>query len=89
MGWVQAVRRESFLKIRGYNEKLITQEDSNLFLRLNKIGRTQVLKNFIAYGASARFRREGWLKMVWVWFINLLWILFTGKAITKEWKKID
>jgi len=89
MGWVQVVRRESFLKIRGYNEKLITQEDSNLFLRLNKIGRTQVLKNFIAYGASTRFRREGWLKMVWVWFINMLWIIFTGKAHIKEWKKID
>lgn len=89
MGWVQVVRRESFEKIRGYNEKLITQEDSNLFLRLNKIGRTQVLKNFVAYGTSVRFRREGWFKMVWIWFVNLVWIIFTGKAITKEWKKVD
>jgi len=89
MGWVQVVRRESFVKIKGYNESLITSEDNDLFLRLSRIGRTQTLKNFVAYGTPIRYRREGWPKMIGIWFMNLLWYALFRKSYSKEWKKVD
>ncbi|MDP2586692.1 MAG: glycosyltransferase [Candidatus Komeilibacteria bacterium] len=89
MGWVQVVRRESFLTIKGYNENLITSEDQDLFLRLSRIGRTQVLKNFVAYGTPIRYRKEGWPKMIFIWFMNLLWYALFRKSYSKEWKKVD
>lgn len=85
MGWVQVVRRQTFQKIGGYNENLISQEDMDLFRRLNKLGRTVVLKNYLAYGSPARYQKTGWPKMVWIWFLNTVYYLFAGKSHSKEW----
>lgn len=85
MGWVQVVRRETFWEIGGYNENLITTEDSDLFRRLNKIGRTIYLKDFIAYGSAARYHQDGWLKVTKRWFLNLLWYFFAKRSYSKNW----
>ena len=89
MGWVQVVRMSAFKKIGGYNEDLITPEDVDLFRRLNKIGRTMTLKNFVAYGSAERYHREGWPKMFGLFLINWFSYIFRGKSISKEWKPMD
>lgn len=89
MGWVQVVRAEAFKKINGYDEDLITPEDLDLFRRLNKIGRTMTLKNFVAFGSAERYHREGWPKMISLFFTNWLSYVFRGKSISKEWKSVE
>lgn len=89
MGWVQVVNSRAFQKINGYNENLIANEDYDLFLRLSRIGKTQLLKNFIAFGTAVRFHRDGWPKMILIWFLNFLWYWIKGRSFSKEWKKID
>lgn len=85
MGWVQVVRVEAFWKIGGYNENLITTEDTDLFRRLNKIGRTRSLNNFVVYGSARGYHRDGWFKVIWRWLINSLWYIFRRKSFSKKW----
>src|SRR3989339_250652 len=88
MGWVQVVRREAFEKIGGYNEELTNQEDADLFRRLNKVGRTKVLKNFVAYGSAERYHQDGWAKVNGRWLVNWLSYILRGKSYSKEWKPV-
>ncbi len=88
MGWVQVVRTDAFRQIGGFNENLVTAEDSDLFRRLNKIGRTICLKDFIAYGSARRYHQDGWLKAIWRWLINLFWYILKGESYTKKWEEV-
>lgn len=89
MGWVQVVACEAFIEIGGYNENLITSEDTDLFKRLNKVGRTICLKDFIAYGSAIKYHTEGWPKMAGLWLVNFISYIFRKKSYSKEWKKMD
>lgn len=86
MGWVQVIRKDVFWQIGGYNENLITTEDSDLFRRLNKVGRTVCLKNFVVAGSAWRYHQDGWLKVTIRWFLNFLWYIFNKSSYTKQWQ---
>lgn len=88
MGWVQVVRAEAFRQIGGFNENLVTAEDSDLFCRLNKIGRTVCLKSFIVYGSAKRYHQDGWTKAIWRWLINLIWYIWKKESYTKKWEEV-
>jgi len=86
MGWVQIIRSEAFRQIKGYDERLITAEDSDIFRRLNKLGKTACLNDFIAYGSAWRFHRDGWPKAIKRWLLNFLWYFFAKRSYDQRWQ---
>ncbi len=82
------VRRRSFEEIHGFREDLVAGEDLNLVFRLSRIGKTRYDG---ALGIRYPGRREhglGWPYLLWIWVINVVWILLFGKAWNKEWRPV-
>lgn len=85
---LQIVRKDFFEKVHGYNEKLKVAEDVDLFRRIRGKARIRFLKDLKVYTSGRRFRKEGYLKVVWGWIINGLSVLIFRKSLNKEWKPI-
>jgi glycosyltransferase involved in cell wall biosynthesis len=66
-GDVLAVRRDSFFKTRGFNEKLATMEITELILKLSEVGRIALL-NTTVYESVRRLKQWGVLKSYLVWW---------------------
>ncbi len=86
-GEFQMIKREAFLKVGGFNEKLAASEDMDLFWRLAKIGRTKLPIGFNVYHTGRRAHKIGWPKLLWQWSSNTIKVFFFKKA-PSEWKEI-
>lgn len=84
-GKFQMVRAEAFWKIQGYDEKLVALEDSDLFIRLAKIGHTRYDPDITVFHTARRMHHLGWPHMIWTWLINFIYATFSGKVRSKEW----
>jgi GT2 family glycosyltransferase len=87
-GECQIIKRDCFLKIGGYNEKIFAGEDYDLYKRLGKLGRIRFLKNIIVYESPRRYREIGYLRVFWNWTINSVWITLFNKSFSNDWKGI-
>lgn len=87
-GGCQIVRRSSFEKLGGYNEKFIAGEDVELFKRLGTIGNTKILSDFTVYESPRRYREKGYFNVLFVWFINYTYTLLFNKSYSKKWEDI-
>lgn len=87
-GEFQMVRKSAFEKIGGYREDLVTREDSDLFWRLSRIGRTYCDADLVVYQTGRRSRSEGWLKLVAIWTVNSFWVMLFNRSFSKDWKPI-
>jgi len=87
-GKFQMVRRETFEKIGGYREDLPAAEDTDLFYRLSRIGKTRVDPKLVIYHGSRRAHALGWPKLLFLWYIDATSLFFFNKVISKEWKVI-
>jgi len=66
-GDVLAVRRDSFFKTEGFDEKLATMEITELILKLSEVGRIALL-NTTVYESVRRLKQWGILKSYLVWW---------------------
>jgi glycosyltransferase involved in cell wall biosynthesis len=75
-GDVFAVRRSSFFKTGGFNEKLATMEITELIVKLSDVGRIALLKTTV-YESVRRLKRWGVLKSYLVWwrYYAIYWLL--------------
>lgn len=87
-GNCQIVRASSFRKIGGYNVSLAAAEDYDLYRRLAKIGRIKILWHVIVYESPRRFRRYGYLKVVWWWTLNGLNVFLRNQSWSKQWRRV-
>ena len=87
-GKFQMIRREAFEKLGGFREDLVTREDSDMFLRLSKIGRTFFDPAITVFHQGRRAHAMGWPKLLSIWMVNTVWVALFNKAVTKEWKPI-
>jgi len=83
-----AVKREVFLKVRGFNEKLPCIEDHDLALRLSKVGRVVFLKNLTVYESMRRFRKKGFFSVLKMWISNYISLILFNRTITKSWEPV-
>jgi glycosyltransferase involved in cell wall biosynthesis len=88
IGKFQFMRREAFLKVKGYREDLVTGEDHDMFHRLSKIGKTYMDKNLLVFHSNRRAHTIGWPRLLWTRFVDTIAIMVTGKSRQKEWKAI-
>lgn len=87
-GECQVIRKSFFNKLRGYSNVLVAGEDFELFKRLRKWGKIVHLKDFKVYESPRRFRKEGYLRILTLYFLNFVFDLLFKKSFSKEWEPV-
>lgn len=87
-GECQMVRKDAFIKVGGYNEKMPAGEDFDLYRRLKKYGKIKFIRSLTVYESPRRYRKEGYPKVFWNWTVNSLSVFFWNKAISKKWEAV-
>ena len=85
-GECQIIRSNYFNKIGGFNEKLVASEDFDLFVRLNKIGKTCLITGLVLYESPRRIRKLGYPKWILTGILNMLSIVIRKSAFSREWE---
>ncbi len=87
-GECQALRRERFNDLGGYDEKLVAGEDYDLFRRARKLGRIAFARDLVVYESPRRYRQLGYPKVVATWCLNTLAIVWLRRPVSTEWTPI-
>jgi glycosyltransferase involved in cell wall biosynthesis len=87
-GECQMVKREFFDAVGGYTETLVAGEDYNLFMKLQKHGRTEFVKELTVYESPRRYRKYGYAKIVWSWFKNSVAMIFFHRSAVQNWEEV-
>jgi glycosyltransferase involved in cell wall biosynthesis len=87
-GECQVVSKKVFNEFGGYNENLAAGEDFDLFRRIRKKGKILYARNFYVFESPRRYRKYGYLKVCWTWFINSYFVIFKNKSLDTEWEQI-
>lgn len=87
-GEFQMVRANAFRRLGGYRENLAVSEDNEFFLRLSKIGRTQMAPDLYVFHSGRRAHRVGWLRLLLSWLLNAVSVKLLGRSADKEWKVV-
>jgi cellulose synthase/poly-beta-1,6-N-acetylglucosamine synthase-like glycosyltransferase len=78
-GMNMAVRKDAFRRIGGFNLKLKTAEDIDLFHRLKKVGKIKYV-DAVTYTSARRLKHWGYKKFFFFHASNLLKYTLTGKS---------
>jgi len=84
-GEFQMMRIETFKKIGGFSEQLISGEDNDMFRRLATLGRTLSYRKLCVRHSLRRAHKLGWFRIYGIWIKNGLSVMFRNKAAYKEW----
>tara|TARA_B100001540_G_C15689236_1_gene588485 strand:- start:288 stop:992 length:705 start_codon:yes stop_codon:yes gene_type:complete len=84
-GGCQVVRSDVFKKINGYNENYIAGEDVDLFRKISKIGKTMIANNITVYESPRRYRKFGYINVLFNWFMNWFYTLLFKKSFSTKW----
>lgn len=87
-GECQIVRRDIFQKAGAYNSSIAAGEDFDLYRRIAKFSKIKFERKIKIYESPRRFRKDGYLKIMFYWLINSLFVLCFGKSVSKEWKAV-
>lgn len=87
-GECQIIKKSAFDKVGGYNPKIIAGEDFDLYRRISGIGKIGFVKDLVVYESPRRFRKYGYLKILYSWIINSLSVIFYGKSVSDEWEPV-
>jgi len=84
-GGCQIVKSKYFNKIDGYNEAFIAGEDVDLFRRLRQFGKTSISNNITVYESPRRYRKFGYMNVLFNWFMNWFYTLVLKKSFSTKW----
>ncbi|GMV54114.1 MAG: glycosyltransferase [Flavobacteriales bacterium] len=87
-GECQIVRTDVFRAVGGYRPALAAGEDFDLFARIALRARVMFAGDLLMYESPRRYRRFGYLRIVWWWSVNALSVLFRGKSSSEEWEQV-
>ncbi len=87
-GECQIVRRDAFVKVGGYNSLIAAGEDFDLYRRLAKVTRIGFANEIKVYESPRRFRKYGYLRILWAWTLNSLSVMLKGKSVSDEWEAV-
>lgn len=84
-----AIRRDVLEKMGGFDEKIeFYGEDVDIGKRAKKFGKVLFCPRFVMPTSGRRMKKQGFVKMASIYFINYFSILFSGKPVTKGYKDI-
>ncbi len=87
-GECQIVRKKTFNRVGGYNEKYAAGEDFDLYRRIGKIAKIGFVKQLVVKESIRRFKRYGYFKTVLFWTMNSIYVMIFGKSYSKQWEAI-
>jgi glycosyltransferase involved in cell wall biosynthesis len=87
-GEFQMIRREAFARVGGFRADLIAFEDTDMFRRLSRIGRTMIAPKLSVLHSGRRGHQVGHPQLIAMWLVNLLFVAVRDRTFTKEWKPI-
>jgi len=88
MGEFQMIRREAFARVGGFREDLIAFEDTDMFRRLSRIGRTMIAPKLRVLHSGRRGHQVGYPQLLATWLVNMIFIAVRDRTFSKEWKPI-
>jgi glycosyltransferase involved in cell wall biosynthesis len=87
-GECQVVRREVYDLVGGYRTELAAGEDFDLFARIGLKARVRFAPELLVFESPRRFRKFGYLRILYWWSLNALSVLFTGHSSSDEWEAV-
>ena len=87
-GECQVVRRDVFEKVGGYHAHMAAGEDFDLYRRLTEHGAIGHVAALRVYESPRRFRRFGYVRVLFEWTLNGMAVMILGRSIAKEWEEI-
>ncbi len=87
-GECHVMKRETFLRVEGYADRIAAGEDYDMFRRLHMLGRVKFLKQLRVYESPRRYRKYGYFFVSASWFVNFLAVFFLRRSILSEWKPV-
>lgn len=88
IGEFQMIKKETFKKLNGYNEKIVVGEDKDMFSRLSKTGQVYIEPSLAVLHTSRRAHNVGWASLVAFWLKNTLYLKLYKHSSVDEWKPI-
>jgi len=80
-----AVRKEAFIKVGGFDEKLPCIEDHDLALRISKLGKFCFISDLCVYESMRRIRKSGLLNVLKTWTVDYVSYLLFRRTVSKVW----
>lgn len=87
-GECQVVWRDAFNAIGGYHNHMAAGEDFDLYRRLSSRGKIGERKGLRVFESPRRFRRFGYVRILFEWTLNAVAVMVLGRSISKEWEEI-
>lgn len=87
-GECQVIRASAFRRVRGYDAAYTAGEDFDLYRRLRRLGPIPFLNDCMVYESPRRYRKYGYLRVVWDWFRNAISVMFARKSVSDEWEQV-
>lgn len=87
-GECQVVKRSVLEKVGGFNENLVAGEDYDFYSRIKKIGKIDLNFKIKIFESPRRYRKYGYLKIIYLWLRNSLVVLNVLKTQVKEWQEV-
>jgi glycosyltransferase involved in cell wall biosynthesis len=87
-GECQIIRKEVFDNVGKYNNEIYAGEDFDLFRRVARNGKIKFLDEVVIFESTRRFRKVGYLKTLWLWFVNSIFVMLFNKSLSKEWEAV-
>jgi hypothetical protein len=87
-GEFQMIRQAAFARLGGYRADLVTQEDTDMFRRLSRIGRTRMDPGLTVLHTGRRAHRVGWPRLIIMAIVNAFYVTVYNRAFSKEWTPI-
>jgi glycosyltransferase involved in cell wall biosynthesis len=85
-GECQVVKRDAFMSVSGYDERMAAGEDFDLYRRLARRGKIEYVEGLRAYESPRRYRRLGYVRVTLLWFLNAVSIMIFRRSFSREWK---
>lgn len=87
-GECQVVRREVFERVGGYRERLAAGEDFDLLARIGRRARVRFAPELLVLESPRRFRKFGYLRVLFWWTVNALSVMVRGRSSSDEWEPV-
>jgi glycosyltransferase involved in cell wall biosynthesis len=80
-----AVRKDAFMKVGGFNEKLPCIEDHDFALRVSKLGKFRFISDLYVYESMRRIRKLGFNNVLKMWMADYVSFMLFRRTVSKVW----
>jgi hypothetical protein len=77
-----------FRAVGGYRKALAAGEDFDLLARIALRARVRFAPELLVFESPRRFRKFGYLRVLFWWTVNALSVLFRGRSSSDEWEPV-